>query len=392
MHISVAGAGIAGLACAVAVARNGHSATVFEQAGRLEAIGAGLQLGPNAVRVLEDLGVWSTLEPQCCAPERIRVCDAISGKQLSVLELGDSFTSRFGSPYRVAHRADLINALAQTAAQNKSINIVNNCRITGLEPGRPARLKTISGETHEADLVIAADGIRSALRAQIAPDSQPRLSGETLYRALAPAGDLPRDLDPDAVYLWLAPGAHIVHYLVSSGRRLNIVASIEQPANQAGWNNIAGRDDVLGALPGATSALTELLSVPASWLAWTGADLDPVPTWSQDNCVLAGDAAHASLPHLAQGAAMALEDAACLATCIGEGSGDLKAALASYQAQRQPRTARIVRESRKNALIYHMRGPKALARNLALKLMPGSMQLQRLAWIYACQPATARRE
>lgn len=381
MHISIAGAGIAGLACAIAISQNGHSATVFEQAARLEAIGAGLQLGPNAVRVLEDLGVWSILEAQCCAPERIRICDAISGRQLSELELGDSF-AKFGSPYRVAHRADLINALAQTAARNNAITIVNDCRITGLEPGEPARLKTLSGEMHDSDLVIAADGIRSPLRAHIAPGSEPRLSGETLYRALAPASDLPATLDPDAVYLWLAPGAHIVHYLVSGGRQLNIVASIEQPANQTGWNNIASRNDVLAALPGAASELHDLLSTPASWLAWTGADLEPFTTWSRDNCVLAGDAAHASLPYLAQGAAMALEDAACLAACIGEGGDDLKAALARYESRRQPRTARIILKSRRNAGIYHMRGPKAVARNLALRVLPGSMQLQRLAWIY----------
>lgn len=385
MHISIAGAGIAGLACAIALSQNGHSTTVFEQAARLEAIGAGLQLGPNAVRVLEGLGAWDALEAQCCAPARIRICDAISGRQLSELELGDSFAKRFGSPYRVAHRADLINALAQTAARNNAITIVNDCRITALEPGEPARLKTLSGEMHDSDLVIAADGIRSPLRAHIAPGSEPRLSGETLYRALAPAGELPSALDPDAVYLWLAPGAHIVHYLVSGGRQLNIVASIEQPANQTGWNNIANRDDVLAALPGTASALQDLLSAPASWLAWTGADLEPFTTWSRDNCVLAGDAAHASLPYLAQGAAMALEDAACLAACVGDGD-NLKAALASYQTQRQPRTARIIEESRRNAAIYHMRGPMARARNLALRVLPGSMQLQRLAWIYSPSP------
>ncbi len=385
MHISIAGAGIAGLASAIAVSQNGHSVTVFEQAARLETIGAGLQLGPNAVRVLEGLGVWDLLEAQCCAPARIRICDAVSGRQLSELELGDNFTRKFGSPYRVAHRADLIDALAQTASRNSAISIVKDCRITGLQPGEPTGLKTLSGETHEADLVIAADGIRSALRTHIAPGSEPRQSGETLYRALAPAGDLPDALDRDAVYLWLAPGAHVVHYLVSGGRQLNMVASIEQPANQTGWNNIASGDDVLGALPGVTSALHDLLSTPASWLAWTGADLEPFTTWSRDNCVLVGDAAHASLPYLAQGAAMALEDAACLAACLG-GGDDMKTALASYERQRQPRTARITEESRRNAAIYHMRGPKAQARNMALRLLPGSMQLQRLAWIYSPSP------
>ncbi len=385
MHISIAGAGIAGLACAIALAKNGHSATIFEQAARLETIGAGLQLGPNAVQVLEDLGVWHTLEAKCCAPERIRICDAISGRQLSVLELGQGFTSKFGRPYRVAHRADLIAALAQTVSGSEAIEIVNDCRITGLEPGKPTRLKTLSGKTHEADLVIAADGIRSALRTHIAPGNDPRPAGETLYRGLAPAGDLPASLDPDAVYLWLAPGAHIVHYLVSGGRRLNIVACVDQPADQAGWNNITGRDEVLAALPGATTAIRDLLSAPASWLAWTGADLKPFTTWSRDKCVLAGDAAHASLPHLAQGAAMALEDAACLATCIGDGN-DVEAALVRYATLRQPRTARIMEESRRNASIYHLRGARAGARNLALRLMPSSMQMQRLAWIYTAQP------
>jgi len=386
LHISIAGAGVAGLASAIAVSQHGHSVTVFEQAARLETIGAGLQLGPNAVRVLEGLGVWDALEAQCFAPARIRICDAISGRQLSALELGDSFTRRFGSPYRVAHRADLIGALAQTASCNSNITIVKDCRITGLQPGKPTGLKTLSGEIHESDLVIAADGIRSALRAHIAAGSEPRQSGETLYRALAPTSDLPDALDRDAVYLWLAPGAHVVHYLVSGGRQLNIVASIEQPADQTGWNNIASRNDVLGALPGVTSALHELLSTPASWLAWTGADLEPFTAWSRDNCVLVGDAAHASLPYLAQGAAMALEDAACLAACLGGGGDNLKAALARYEKIRQPRTARIVEESRRNAGIYHMRGPKAQARNLALRLLPGSMQLQRLAWIYSPSP------
>ena len=385
MHISIVGAGVAGLACAIALGRSGHSATIYEQAARLETVGAGLQLGPNAVRVLKNFGVWERLESHCCAPARIRICDAIAGKQLSSLELGDSFTKKFGSPYRVAHRADLIGAMAQTVEENDSINVVNSCRITGLEPGSPARLKTETGDTHEADLVIAADGFRSPLRGQIAPGNDPRLSGETMYRALAPASVLPAELDPEAVYLWLAPGAHVVHYLVSGGRRLNIVASVEQPAEQSGWNNIASRKDLLAAIPGVSTALQKVLSLPESWLAWAGVDLNPFTSWSSGNCVLVGDAAHASLPYLAQGAAMALEDAACLAACIGEGD-NIPRAFARYESQRQPRTTRIIEESRRNARIYHLRGSMAQVRNLTLKSMPGSLQLQRLAWIYATHP------
>jgi len=385
LHISIAGAGIAGLACAIAIGKNGHSATIFEQAARLETVGAGLQLGPNAVRVLKDFGVWEALEKHCCAPARIRICDAVSGKQLTTLELGDSFAKKFGSPYRVAHRADLIDALAQAVSGNDNIKLVYSCRIAGLEPGGSARLKTASGDIHDSDLVIAADGFRSPLRGQIAPGNDPRLSGETMYRALAPASALPADLDPDAVYLWLAPGAHVVHYLVSGGRRLNIVASTEQPANQSGWNNITNCDDLLAAVPGACSALRNVLSLPESWLAWAGVDLNPFTTWSKQNCVLVGDAAHASLPYLAQGAAMALEDAACLATCIGDGENGRRA-ISRYEAQRQPRTTRIIEESRRNARIYHLRGSMAQVRNLTLRSLPGSVQLQRLAWIYATHP------
>lgn len=385
MQISIAGGGIAGLACAIALGQNGHSTTIFEQAARLETIGAGLQLGPNAVRVLRSFGIWEALEKHCFAPARIRICDAVSGKQLTTLELGDSFAKKFGNPYRVAHRADLINALAHEASVNDNVNLVTNCRITGFEPGKRARLKTESGEVHESDLVVAADGFRSPIRAQISPGNNPRLSGETMYRALAPASVLPADLDPDAVYLWLAPGAHVVHYLVSGGRRLNIVASVEQPASQSGWNNIAKRDDLMAAVPGVAVSLRNVLSLPESWLAWAGVDLNPFTNWSTENCVLVGDAAHASLPYLAQGAAMALEDAACLATCIGDGK-NTKHAIARYEAQRQPRTTRIIQESRRNARIYHMRGSMAQVRNLTLKSLPGSVQLQRLAWIYATHP------
>lgn len=373
------------MACAVALGQNGHSTTIFEQAARLETVGAGLQLGPNAVGVLKNLGVWDALEEHCCAPARIRICDAVSGKQLTALELGDSFAKKFGSPYRVAHRADLINALAQATSGNDNIELVNDCRIAGLELDEPARLKTQSGEIHDSDLVIAADGFRSPLRGQIAPGNDPRLSGDTMYRALAPASALPAALDPDAVYLWLAPGAHVVHYLVSGGRRLNIVVSAEQPTGQSGWNNIASRDDALAAIPHATTALHDVLSTPSSWLAWAGVDLNPFTGWSSRNCVLAGDAAHASLPYLAQGAAMALEDASCLAACIGDGE-NLEAALSLYEAQRQPRTARIIEESRRNARIYHMRGSMAQLRNLTLRSLPGSVQMQRLAWIYATHP------
>ena len=384
MKVLIAGAGIAGLASAIALARKGHEVTVHEQATRLEAIGAGLQLGPNAVRMLKTLGVWEQLEPACVAPARIRICDARNSRQLTAIELGQNFTTRFGAPYRVAHRADLIDALAATAATHDGINIVTGNRVTGLGNGPDATLKLLSGETGSADLIVAADGIRSCLRNHIAPGNGIRRSGQTLYRALAPASTLPAALDPEAVYLWLAPEGHVVHYPVSRGRRMNVVASIEHSSETSGWNSFAKVDVILACLPNLCSPLRDVLTAPASWLQWSGADIEPMTGWSRNNCVLVGDAAHASLPYLAQGAAMALEDAVVLAGKLGDGS-NVPDALAAFETVRQPRTARITRESRRNGKVYHMDGAPSAARNLAIRLMPQSLHLRRLAWIYQAQ-------
>jgi salicylate hydroxylase len=382
LKVSIAGAGISGLASAIALARNAHDITVHDQAARIETVGAGLQLGPNAVRVLQALGVWDHLEDQCVAPARIRICDAANGNQLSVLELGDSFAKQFGAPYRVAHRADLINALAKTAESHENISINLSHRVTGLDLTGDPELLFMSGQREAAGLVVAADGIRSPLRNHIAPGHDPRISGETLYRALAPASALPEGLDPEAVYLWLGPGAHVVHYPVSGGRRLNIVASIEVHHEMPGWNAPASRDTVLEAMPNITTPLKRCLEAPASWLAWAGADLEPFNGWSRGSTVLVGDAAHGTLPYLAQGAAMALEDATSLADEIGNGD-DVPDALVRFEARRQPRTARITLGSRRNAKIYHMAGPAAVARNLALRALPRSIQLRRLSFIYS---------
>jgi salicylate hydroxylase len=230
-------------------------------------------------------------------------------------------------------------------------------------------------------LAIGADGVRSVMRRSIAPDVGPRQTGDVLYRALSPASALPAGLDPEAVHMFLGAGAHAVAYLVSGGKRLNIVASVAGAAPVEGWNALASREQVLAAFPGACKPLHDLLSAPTSWLAWAAADLEPFEGWSKGHAVLVGDAAHATLPHLAQGAAMALEDAVELAAQVGDGDG-IPAALARFEAARKARTSRVVLGSRSQGKIYKMSGPAGFARNLALKFMPPARQLERLAWIY----------
>ena len=382
MQVAIAGAGISGLAAAIALAKQDHTVTVHEQSVRLEPVGAGLQLGPNAVRALEHLGVWATLKDLCVAPACIRICDAQTGHELSVLKLGNAFTNRFGAPYRVAHRADLLQALSTTANGCENISLEYGCHITGLTDDESHQLKFSNGNISQAELIIAADGIRSRLRNHIAPNATLRPSGQTLYRAMAPAGSLPDGLDPEAVYLWLAPGAHVVHYLVSGGKRLNMVVAIDEQSDMAGWNSLARLETILAALPRITSILQDVLATPASWLAWMGADLEPFQGWSSKNAVLLGDAAHATLPYLAQGAAMSLEDAVTLAECL-KGNDSIQSTLARFEALRQPRTARIIEQSRKHGRMYHMNKPQTFARNAIMKIMPASWQLQRLDWIYS---------
>ena len=382
MRISIAGAGIAGLACAIALARNGHDVTVYEQAGRLEAVGAGLQLGPNAVRALKALGAWDAMAPQACAPAAIQVHDARTGNTRSSLPLGSRFEARFGAPYRVAHRADLLKALAEAAAKFDNVQLVYGKRLTGLDlPNAAEPHFMFNGSGTACDLAIGADGVRSVMRRSIAPDVGPRQTGDVLYRALSPASALPAGLDPEAVHMFLGAGAHAVAYLMSGGKRLNIVASVAGAAPVEGWNALASREQVLAAFPGACKPLHDLLSAPTSWLAWAAADLEPFEGWSKGHAVLVGDAAHATLPHLAQGAAMALEDAVELAAQVGDGDG-IPAALARFEAARKARTSRVVLGSRSQGKIYKMSGPAGFARNLALKFMPPARQLERLAWIY----------
>lgn len=373
---------MAGLASAIALARAGHEVTVHEQAARLEEVGAGLQLGPNAVRALKSLNAWDGLQPRTCAPQAIHIHDALTASRRATLPLGGRFEARFGAPYRVAHRADLLNALSAAARQHGNIEILTGQRLSRLDLSDPARPRlAFNGHDVSCDLAIGADGVRSTMRRAIAPGVEPRPAGDGLYRALSPASALPAALDPDAVHLFLGAGAHAVAYLVSGGKRLNIVASVAGAAQVEGWNALASREQVMAAFPTASQPLRELLSAPANWLAWAGGDIEPFDGWSKGHAVLTGDAAHATLPHLAQGAAMALEDVVELAAQVGDGS-DIPTALARFEAARKPRTSRIILTSRAQGSLYKLTGPAAIARNLAMKLLPASRQLERLAWIY----------
>jgi salicylate hydroxylase len=380
--ILVAGGGIAGLAASLGLARAGRHVRVFEQATAFEEVGAGLQMSPNAVSALRALGAWEAIEPHCVIPSEIHVRDGVTGALLQRIRLGKTFEEHFGAPYRVAHRADLLAGLLSVARSADRVSLHTASPVSGARStAEGAVLRLGSGEEVAGAAVIGADGLRSAIRRSAFKGNAPRTHGHTLYRTLLPFEAVPSSIAADAVTLWLLPGAHVVHYAVSNWRNFNIVAAVEESWTDENWS-------AQGSLPvpdDACDVLQSLLGLPQGWLKWRAASVDPLATWTSGNIALIGDAAHATLPYLAQGAAMSLEDGAVLSACLSR-SNLVSEALTDFESRRRERCTRIQSQSQALGRTYHARGLRRLARNAALKLIPQQAFLGRLRWVYDYRP------
>ncbi len=382
MHIGIIGGGIAGLANAICLARKGHHIDVYEQSPAFEEVGAGLQAGPNMVHILKSMGVFETLEPLAVSPPAIRIMDALSGDQLASIELGERFTSHFGQPYRVVHRADLLGSLVITARNHSNIKLHTNHKLTNIvQNNGEIKCSFTNQQTIIHKHLIAADGVRSRSRRILMDTAQAVYSGHTLYRALVPIDQMLPFTDRDCVHLWLYPNGHVVHYPVSAGKNINIVAVFEQNWEYEGWSCPAPDSEVTTRFSKCCSDLKAILSAPESWLKWAGCGLATPGLWHHGNIAFAGDAVHPTLPYLAQGAAMAIEDAAVLADCISRDNG-----LQTYQSLRQPRTTRIVETSSRLGKIYHMSGTARHARNFVISSSSTAKQYKKLGWLYNWRP------
>lgn len=365
----IVGGGIAGLGMALGLDRIGKSAHVLEKAPNFEEVGAGLQLGPNAVRALQYLGAWDAVAPHCVAPASILVRDGMSGNVLQHIPLGANFEKRFGAPYRVAHRADLLNGLLESARSRPGIKLQNNAEVTDVSIAETT-LTLKSGKTHAGQAIIAADGVHSVIRSRLQGQQRKNPIGHMLHRGLAPIAAIPASVNVDAVTLWLFPGGHVVHYAVSNWRHFNIVAAVEDPEISL-WT----------AFQGACQPLADILELKINWIKWPALDLAPMPTWSKNRTVLIGDAAHATLPYLAQGAAMALEDAFVLSVAI-QNANELESAFRDFAESRFKRTGAIQVRSRHLGRIYHAGGILRQVRNAVLKTAPPRRFINQLSWIY----------
>jgi salicylate hydroxylase len=368
----VVGAGIGGLSAALALARKGLNVTIAEQAAQLGEVGAGIQLSPNATRVLHAFGLAGELAKVAFRPEAVEARTWKLGAPLSRVPLGDTVFAQFSAPYLHVHRADLIDVLARAVASERNITLRLGAACARCESNeRGAAVNLTSGERLEADLVVGADGIRSAVRESLFGPEQPRFTGNVAWRGLVPAGALAgADVRPVAA-LWMGPGAHFVHYYVRGGALVNFVAVVERGDwREESWSARGEKRDLLSDFSGWHPTVRAIVALAPEdgCFRWALFDRDPLPQWSRGAATLLGDACHPTLPFMAQGACMAIEDAAVLAECVrATADGKIAAALARYESLRRERTAGIQLGSRRNAGLYHMRAPASWLRNLRLR-------------------------
>jgi salicylate hydroxylase len=382
-RVLVVGGGIGGLTTALALARTGMSATVLERSAFADETGAGIQLGPNATRALAELGVFDAITATAFRPDVLRLFDGLSGTNLASVPLGRVAEERYGAPYLTLHRADLHARLLAACRAEGAIELRSGFEVTEAEAlAGPVIVRGAGGTQAEGSILVAADGLWSGLRNRIAPDADLRFSGTTAWRALLPRGEVPAPFDAPEVGLWLGPHAHLVHYPVRGGRDLNVVAVVEGGSAKQGWSRRAEPDLLLPSFERWAQPAKTLLATVKTWRCWSLFRLKPLPRWTDGRMALLGDAAHPVQPYLAQGAALAIEDAITLAASLEASGGDPVSAFPRYQSLRMDRAARVQAQAARFGRIYHLRGPAAFARNFLLGRRSPESLLQSFDWLY----------
>jgi salicylate hydroxylase len=388
--IVIAGAGIGGLSAALAVARAGRRVLLVERAARIEEVGAGLQIAPNAGRILAGLGLEAALAPVALQPQAINVRRGRDGTVLARLDLAGA-RARYGAPFRVYHRADLQQVLLDAASAHPAIEIRTGARVGDFDDRDGMVRLRVHGEAGVEEItasgLVGADGQRSAVRGHLLPTERdaPFYSGLTAWRALVPAEAASAALRASESNLWLLPGAHVVHYPLRDGAVINVVVIVSTPRQ--------GDGAAILSLDGATLArtmeryrpapeLVALIEAGAAWRHWPLFARPPLKFWSRGAVTLLGDAAHPMVPFLAQGAAQAIEDAEALGRAFLQLGVRIESAFSTYERNRLARAARVVRASRRQGDYFHLGGLGAAGRDLAIRALGGRGMLWRNDWLY----------
>jgi 3-hydroxybenzoate 6-monooxygenase len=386
-RVAIAGGGIGGLGCALGLARHGFDVVVLEQARSFGEAGVGLQVAPNALAVLDALGVGAEAKKNALFIERLVVMDSVSGEKVLEIPTGPAFEKRFGNPYAVAHRADIHGALLRGCQSFRSIELSTDSRVVDFDThDRGVSVRLATGDLLEAAALVGADGIRSQIRAKIVGDGEPPSAGAYIYRALIPAADMPKDEQKPYPTLWVGPGTHAIYYPVRDWAAFNFAATVVASDGTAKGEGEATPEEAMAALLSAHPALLRVMRVPPRFNRYIIRHREPIETWTVGRVTLLGDAAHPMVQYLAQGAAMALEDGICLANCAEEAGGDFAAAFQHYQALRLVRAARVQISSLMLDKFYHARGVERLVRNAMFEGRSTEDYYDRLSWLYQSPP------
>lgn len=382
--ILIAGGGIGGLSAALALALKGRPSIVFEQAPEFREVGAGIQIGPNAFRRFEVLGLRQAIDEVAVFPDALVMRDALTGRELTRVPLGEGFRRRFGHPYGVIHRADLLAAILDACRRRPDlVTLRPGCKVVGHEDrGETVAVTLESGETAEGCALVGCDGLWSRVRAAVVGDGKPIVSGHIAYRAVLPIAEVPERQRDNAVVLWAGPKTHLVHYPLRRGKLFNLVAVFHSDRYEEGWDAPGEVEELRSRFQGQRPEVLTLLDKIEAWRMWVLCDREPVKTWAKGRVVLLGDAAHPMLQYLAQGACMAMEDAVLLADCVDLHNGDLAGAFQEYQQARYLRAGRVQLTARVYGQIYHAAGVTAELRDQMLAGRTADQAYSGMAWLY----------
>lgn len=385
IKVTVVGAGLGGLTAAASLLKQGFDVTVLEQAGELGEIGAGVQLSPNAMKVMRSLGIEDEVLAIAYEPERHVIRSWKSGRVLSATQLKGVLHESFGAGYYGMHRADLHKALQRTVPA-KHVRL--DARCASVRHGASGAVAVLeSGEEVAGDILVGADGVHSVVRATLLGQESPRFTGNVCWRGLVPAKDLPPGTISPDMTVWFGPGASFIYYYVRGGELVNWVAMCEAPEWRSEvWKFEAEPGELIERYKRWHPTVRLLIDKSESYLKWALLDRDPLPRWSEGRVTLLGDAAHPMLPYLAQGACMALEDGWSVAAHLARDRADPVAALVAYDKARRERTARVQLLARARASENHLVSPLAtLKRNLRYAMQRFAKPKQhtyKIEWIY----------
>jgi 2-polyprenyl-6-methoxyphenol hydroxylase-like FAD-dependent oxidoreductase len=356
---------------------------VLEKAPALGDIGAGIQLGPNAFHAFDHLGVGEAARAMAVYIDMLRLMDAITGEEITHIDLGEPFRTRFRNPYAVVHRGDLHGVFLKACRDSPRIDLKVKSEVVSYEQdGAGVTARLAAGETVTGALLVGADGLWSNVRRQVVGDGPPRVSGHTTYRSVIPTERMPEDLRWNAATLWAGPKCHIVHYPLSGWKVFNLVVTYHNDAPEPVAGKPVPETEVMQGFGHVNERARKIIRHGSDWKLWVLCDRDPVERWVDGRTVLLGDAAHPMMQYFAQGACMALEDAVCLSEMLSS-FDEPGAALEAYRAQRVVRTARVQLQSRAiGEHIYHPAGAHAQVRNAIMRAKTSEDYYGHLAWLY----------